>query len=137
MKEYNHLKRLVKILKTRNERFNTGAVLLDKKGNLINYGFNSYVKTNPNMVSNPYYHECKIFVHAECDALYKCKQTSPHILIVARLSKNNTLMNSKPCIGCYYEILNSSVKKVYYTNKKGNLELLNLTVPIEDYTNSN
>jgi deoxycytidylate deaminase len=134
MKEYNHLSRLVKKLKTRWERFNTGAIILDKHGNVLNYGFNSFVKTHPCMFLNPYNHNEKIFIHAECDAIYKCKYSNnPDTLIIARINKNNKVVMSKPCIGCYYEILRHNISKVYYTNNNGKLELLDLSISIDDY----
>lgn len=135
MNEYKLLNRLVEKLKSKPSiRYNVGAVIVDRKGNILSYGFNSYVKTHPRMVYNKFFNEHQIFVHAEADAFYKLPYGSePHTLIVCRLNKANELMNAKPCIGCFNEIQQSSIKKVYYTNVNKELALLDLKQDIEFY----
>lgn len=135
MNEFKILSKLIeKTTLCTHNGYRIGAVIVDKKGSVLSYGFNSYVKTHPKMLYNPHFSEFQIFVHAEADAIYHLGyKTDPYTLIVCRLSKSNQVMNAKPCIGCYSEIKRSSIKKVYYTNEKGDLVLLNLKTNIEEY----
>lgn len=135
MNEFKLLTRLVEKTKLyTHEGYRVGALIVDRRGSILSYGFNSYVKTHPRMVYNKFYNEWQIFVHAEADALYSMGyKTEPYAMIVCRLSKANELMNAKPCIGCYSEIRQSAIKRVYYTNQEGELVLLNLKVNVEEY----
>jgi tRNA(Arg) A34 adenosine deaminase TadA len=112
--------------------YNVGAVVLDRRGCVLNYGFNSYIKTHPRMKHNHYYTEWQIFVHAECSALYNCKQ-EPYSMIICRLDKAGNPQMSKPCIGCFSEIKKSSLKRVYYTNENNELVLLDIEKSLEEY----
>lgn len=114
--------------------FNVGAVVLDKKGCILNYGFNSYVKTHTRMLYNPMYNDHQIFVHAECDAIYGVNyKVEPHTIIVCRLNKKGKFMNAKPCPGCYLEIKKANIKKIFYTTESNELTLIDSRLSIEEY----
>jgi deoxycytidylate deaminase len=60
-------------------------------------------------------------IHAEAhliNSLFKNKKLSNITLVVIRISKNNKLMNSKPCCDCIKIIKNSGFKKVCYSTGK-------------------
>jgi deoxycytidylate deaminase len=137
MNEYKILNRLKnEMIKRRHEKYNVGAVIVDKKGRVLSYGFNSYVKTHPSMLQNKYYRKDQVYVHAECDAIYRLLDTQiPYAMFVCRINKKNNFVLSKPCSGCYYEILNTEIKQVFYTNDNEELLLLDLTVSIEEFLN--
>jgi len=135
MNEYKILTKLqYKTAMNRHDGFNIGAVVVDRQGCILSYGFNSYHKTHPSMIKNVYYNDHQIFVHAECDALYSVDpKTQPFAIIICRLNKKNEFMNAKPCTGCYLEILKSGIKRIYYTNFEGELTLINAKTPVELY----
>jgi deoxycytidylate deaminase len=116
-------------------RFNMGAVLLSKSGTVLSLGLNSYTKSHPRIVLNPNYNEFKLYLHAECAAIYKNhKDNKPYAMIIARLGEDNEFRLAKPCLGCYSEIKAiPTIKRVYYTNSEGGLILMDLKVSIEDY----
>lgn len=126
MNEYKLLKRLQNNLKKRSGiTYNVGAFIVDKSGFVISEGYNSYVKTHPRMLENPLYNDHQIFVHAECDAIYKLPRDSkPFAMIVCRINKQGKIMLSKPCAGCYHEILTNNIRKVYYISVDGTLTIL-------------
>jgi tRNA(Arg) A34 adenosine deaminase TadA len=114
--------------------YNVAAVVLDRKGNPISYGFNSYAKTHPKQHYNKVFSAHKIYLHAETDALYKIhKADAVHTMIVCRLGKKNQFLLAKPCVGCFSELKVSGLKYVYYTNNDGELVLLNLETDIDSY----
>ncbi len=126
MNYYGVLNRLRKlIIMRRHQLFNVGAVIISRKGAPLSYGFNSYIKTHPKMLLNKNYSEGKIFVHAECDALYKLhKGESAYAIIVARIGAHNQFLLSRPCEGCWREIQSAGIKNVYYTNDNQELVLM-------------
>ncbi len=126
MNEYKLLNKLrTNLLQRDYTGYNVGAFILDKRGSIISEGYNSYVKTHPRMIQNPHYNIHQIFVHAECDALYKMPFGSkPYAMIVCRINKRGDFKLSKPCIGCYHEILTFNIRKVYYTTNNGELTIL-------------
>lgn len=136
MNEYKLLNKLkTRMIENKHEGYNVGSLVLDKKGCILSYGFNSYVRTHARMVLNPKYNNFQIFVHAECDAIYSVNyKCTPHTLIVCRLNKQNEFMNAKPCEGCYLEIKKAGIKHVYYTDQNGDLTLLDLSIDVEEYT---
>lgn len=65
--------------------------------------------------------------HAEFNALIRCKDRyDPKTLImyVARLTRTDYLSYSRPCDECQELILNTGLKRVYYSNYQGKAELL-------------
>lgn len=135
MNEYKILEKLrVNMLEHKHPGFNIGAVVLDKKGCILSYGFNSYVKTHTRMLYNPMYNDHQVFVHAECDAIYRVNyKVEPHTIIICRLNKKGGYMVAKPCVGCYLEIKKANIKNIYYTNSSNELTLMDSRLTVEEY----
>jgi len=108
-------------------QFNMGAIVADKKGQILSYGFNSYTKTHPKQyLYNKGVRNNRIYLHAEIDSLIKCStlMSAAHILIVARLGRDGKLHLAKPCEGCMKAIVESKIKYAYYTNDYNELVLI-------------
>jgi deoxycytidylate deaminase len=94
------------------------AFIKDKRGNVLSIGQNNYVKTHP------YQALCaakaglpeKIYLHAEIDAIVKCKDISKaHSIHIFRKGKSREYLLAKPCPVCVTAINNTPIKKVYHT----------------------
>lgn len=137
MNEYSALRflhrKLIKhkkeVWNIQNKKYFVGAVVLDRKGNPVSIGFNSYTKTHPyqKLLSDTVKmkgREMQFYLHAEINALIRCN-CMPHTLIVARIGVDDkTLGLSKPCPLCQEAIKQFSLKKTYFTNDDGELILL-------------
>ncbi len=97
---------------------NITAIIYDKRGRVLSIGKNSYIKTHP------YQKElaCKcgfpdrIFIHAEIQAILKCKNLeNAHTIFVSRYSANGKPLNAKPCPICTEAIRLANIKIVKYT----------------------
>ena len=138
MDEYSALRILTKRLiehkrqveNEQNKNYFVGAILLDRRGNIISSGTNSFCKTHPyqKKLSEKVVIKHKreqIYLHAEISALVKCN-TTPYTIIVARIGKNESVYRlAKPCPICQEAIKQAQIKKVYYTNNNGDLVLFN------------
>lgn len=58
-------------------------------------------------------------LHAEHNAIRKCKKTINSVMIVARFLKNGELSDSMPCIMCKKLIIRSGIKKIYHSVENG------------------
>lgn len=94
------------------------AIIYDKKGNILSIGKNSYIKTHPlqarlaNSVGKPK----SIYLHAEIDAIIKCKDISKaHRIRVIRVLKNGEYGNACPCSICREGISKTPIKEIEYT----------------------
>lgn len=94
------------------------AVIYDKKGRVISVGKNSYVKTHPrqakhaNKVGLPE----KIFLHAEMDAIIRCRDLGrAHKIVVTRITKKGRYGNAKPCPVCQSAIKEARIQNVEWT----------------------
>lgn len=145
MKEYQLLNKLLLSLKERLELdyiYTVGAISFDKKGSTISFGYNWYGRTHPFQKK---YNEGfpsfakpvreKAYLHAEIDSLVKCISLRKNVygMVIARIGREGVVRCAKPCRSCYKAIQDSKLKKVYYTDSKGNLVLLDLDIPIEEY----
>jgi len=128
--EYHTLNKLIDKMNKRiidRYHFNVGAIVLDKRGNIISYGENNYSKTHPWMVKfNTNKNRPRIYLHAEVDALIKCKNEKPYTLIVCRLGRSGEIRLAHPCPICTNVINYSKLHRVLFTNDEGNLELMRL-----------
>ncbi len=135
-KEYHTLKLLnqkLSALETTKYQHKIGAIILSKKGNVLSVGFNSYVKTHPRQYHyNRKINPTRVFLHAEIDALVKCRD-KPHTMIISRMGKDGKTRLSRPCKGCFNAIKDVGVQKVFFTNDFGELVLLDLDVELDDY----
>jgi deoxycytidylate deaminase len=94
------------------------AIIYDKKGRILSIGKNSYVKTHPKQAR----HACKVgrpdkvFLHAEMDAIIRCKDLSKaHKIFVTRTSRKGLYVNAKPCPICQDAINEALIKEVEWT----------------------
>lgn len=94
------------------------AIIYDRKGNILSIGKNSYVKTHPLQarcaakVGKPK----SVFMHAEINAIIKCKDISKAYRIrVCRVLKNGTYGNACPCPICREAISHTPIKIVEHT----------------------
>ncbi len=98
---------------------NITAILFDKKGNVLSIGKNSYVKTHP--LQAKYAKKAgldkKVFLHAEIDAIVRCKDLSrAYRIVVFRTLANGTMGSAKPCPICEAAIAAiPSIKVVEHT----------------------
>jgi deoxycytidylate deaminase len=79
------------------------AIIYDRKGNILSIGKNSYVKTHPLQYRYAKRNnlEKKIYLHAEIDALAKCKDLNKaYRIVVMRFAKDGSPVNAKPCPIC-------------------------------------
>ena len=93
------------------------ATLFDKRGKIISIGYNSYTKTHP--IMKKYANQCgfpdKEFLHAEVDAIVKCKDKVPYKITVERYDKKGNPMNAEPCEICKSILQDSGVKVIEFT----------------------
>lgn len=100
------------------------AKALDKRGRLIASAHNNYTKSSPLMkhfaklAGQP----DRIFWHAECLAIARCGDKTPHTLIVERFDYEGKPALAKPCKVCTLAIKEYGVKKVRYTYPGGYYE---------------
>jgi tRNA(Arg) A34 adenosine deaminase TadA len=84
-------------------RYQITAILFDKKGRPLSVGRNSYTKTHPLMARESAKHgePYKVFLHAEIDAIVRCRDMDKaHRIVVMRFDANGLPVNAKPCIIC-------------------------------------
>ena len=82
---------------------NITAIIYDKRGRVISFGKNSYIKTHPLQALYAEKNGCpeKIYLHAEMDAIIRCQDLSKaHRILVTRISTAGNYMNAKPCKIC-------------------------------------
>lgn len=104
-------------MKTRVKQ-NITAIVYDKKGRIIGMGKNSYVKTHPlqaRIASQVGLHE-KIYLHAEIDALVKCRDwTKAHKIVVTRFGNSGEPLLAKPCPVCQRAIEMAGINYIEHT----------------------
>ena len=84
-------------------RYQITAILFDKKGRPLSIGKNSYTKTHPIMARESAKHgePYKVFLHAEIDAIVRCRDMSKATrIVVMRFDANGRPVNAKPCPIC-------------------------------------
>lgn len=106
------------------QKYNLVAFIKDRKGKILSIGKNSYIKTHPMMfklaLSNGDLDPKKIFIHAEIDAIIKCRHLDiAYSLEVYRVSKSGKYLSSKPCPICMSGIKASPIKKIGYIDLDG------------------
>lgn len=94
------------------------SVITDKRGKILSWASNDYVKSSPKMLrySLDVGDIHKPFWHSECRAISKLPYTStPHKITVVRVNKSGDLMLSKPCKICQNLINNVGIKVIEYS----------------------
>lgn len=98
------------------------AIIKDKKGGLLSLGKNSYIKTHPLMYktarSNGNFNPLTVYIHAEVDAIVKCKNIEKAYSIdVYRINSAGKYVSSKPCSVCLSVIQSTGIRKIGYVTK--------------------
>lgn len=100
------------------KRYETTAIIYDRRGNILSIGYSSFVKTHPlqakyaKSVGEPK----KIYLHAEVHAITKLPRNSkPYKIAVFRFGENNNPLNSKPCKICQHAINLAGIKHIEHT----------------------
>lgn len=104
------------------KRYNILAEILDKRGNTISTGENSYTKSNPiqkNLSMKCGYSEERIYLHAELQAILRARKRTPHTMIITRKDSKGNLRNAFPCRSCQEAIKMSGLKKIIFSNDNG------------------
>lgn len=133
MNEYRELKKLKSFLIEKKDsiivddnKYVVGAFAFDNRGRLLSKGTNSFVKTHPRQKK---YADCvglkyKIYLHAEVSAIIKANAKIDTLIVARILQHTNETALAKPCPVCCEAIRQAGIKKVYFTNKNGELVLL-------------
>lgn len=100
------------------KKYNVTAIIYDKKGNILSIGYNSYVKTHP--LQARYAKEVgepkKIFLHAEVDAIVKCKSLNKAYKIsIFRHNGDGSYGLAKPCKVCMNAIKKTKIAQIEHT----------------------
>lgn len=125
IKEYRLLKKLVNKMSHRKmtrHHYNLGAICVDRKGQVLAVGLNSYDRTHPIMLNYSYDRKEQCYTHAEIAAVTASIKI-PHTIIIARIGNSKKISLAKPCSGCVEFLIEHKIKKIYYTNDNGELVL--------------
>lgn len=99
--------------------FRVGCTVI-RNGKIVSTGYNK-IKTHPELrIKYEHYS-----IHGECDALLRADKSGDTI-VVARIMKDGSLGQSKPCPKCMKFITDCGVHTVYFTNDLGDLERMAL-----------
>lgn len=100
------------------KKYEITAIIYDKRGNVLSVGKNSYIKTHPlqaryaTQVGEP----SKVFLHAEVDAIVKCKNLDKaHKIVVFRFLEDGTPAMAKPCKICKQAIRKTPIQYIEHT----------------------
>ena len=99
-------------------KHNITAIIYDRKGKPLSIGKNSYTKTHPLQakLANKAGLAEKMFLHAEVNAIVKCKDLSKaHKIVIMRYTKDGKPANAKPCAICQAAIALTKIKIVEHT----------------------
>lgn len=102
------------------KRQNVVAIVFDKKGKILCFGENSFVKTS---AKQAYYAKKsnmpnRQYLHAELAAILKWRRFSadiPYGIFVARLDKAGNFAMAKPCAICALAIKEAGIKRIIHT----------------------
>lgn len=103
------------------KRFTIIARTYDKRGKQISIGINDYKKSHPMqkhfacLVGLPE----KDRIHAEIQALLRCKDVVPYKITVERYNSEGTPVLAKPCPICQRAIETYGASVVEYTTSNG------------------
>ena len=98
--------------------FNLTATLYDKRGRKLAVGTNSYTKSHP--LQGKFAEEAgkpdAIFLHAEIDALRKCKDwTAIRKIVVERYDAQGNPRLAKPCKVCQHALDTIGISEIEFT----------------------
>lgn len=112
----NYHKLAIKLAKKVDGRYRVSAIILDKRGRILSTGTNSYSKTHPKQkeYSEKNGNEHRIYLHAEIEALIRCK-TQGYKIYICRIDHEGNTLLAKPCEICEMAIKEHGIKIVEYT----------------------
>lgn len=98
------------------------AIIYDRKGRVLSIGKNSYTKTHPmqaryaQLAGPSYSAHAYAFIHAEIDAINRCKDLSKaYRILVTRVKRNGEYGSACPCAACAIAIKRTPIKIVEHT----------------------
>jgi deoxycytidylate deaminase len=96
-----------------------------RKNKIVAIGINN-TKTHPDNLKFAYRYPQAQGTHAEFKACLKGNKASykGYELVVIRVDNNGQLAMSKPCEGCQRMLEHYQVDTIWYTNRKGEFEVL-------------
>lgn len=100
------------------KKYEITAFIYDRKGNILSIGKNSYVKTHPlqAMHAKACGLEEKIFMHAEINAIAKCRDLSKaYRMVVTRFDAEGKERNAKPCRICSRALSFTGIRELVHT----------------------
>lgn len=99
------------------ETFRLGAVVVAPGRRIVSRGHNRNLNS------------CGLWsVHAEMDALWKCRDARDVHLVVARVLRDGSTALSRPCAACARAISRRGVARVTYTTGDADAPLLTMRV---------
>lgn len=135
MNEYRALNKLKSFLVEKKDsiivddnKYVVGAFAFDHKGMLLSKATNSFVKTHPRqkILADSVGLVHKIYLHAEVSAIIKANAKIDTLIVARILQHTNKTAMARPCPVCCEAIRQAGIKKVYFTNKDGELVLLKI-----------
>jgi len=114
-------------------RYTLTAIIRDRKNRILSIGKNSYLKTHPIMYrlgKTVGYDGEKIHIHAEIDAIVKCRHLDKaySIEVYNYSPRSKTYRPSKPCSICMTGIKETPIQIVQFTSADLYLETLDLSI---------
>lgn len=106
-------------------KFQLGAVVVDKRKNVLNSSFNSMTKTSPHCkhLRGRETNQDKSFpyLHAEIRALIglSSDETRGGSVYVYRQRKDGTPGNARPCPGCFIVLKQMGIRRIYFSDIDG------------------
>lgn len=99
-------------------KYRMGAIITDKRGEILSVGTNSYTKTHPLQAAfaAAYGEENRVFRHAEIHALSRLPMGSkPHRIYIARVNKRGVVGLAAPCGICQRALKHYGIREICYT----------------------
>jgi deoxycytidylate deaminase len=111
------LAKAVEIASLSEGKIKVGAIVFNKRGRILSIGNNRYLKTHPlqKKCAEKADAPSKVYLHAEIDALVKCKSESAYGISVARVNSKGEVRLAKPCKICQIAIKEAKIKLVEFT----------------------
>lgn len=98
------------------------ATIYDRKGRVLSIGKNSYIKTHPmqakysRLAGEEYSAYGYAFIHAEIDAINRCKDLEKAYKIrVTRVKRDGSYGMACPCKACAIAISHTPIKVIEHT----------------------
>lgn len=98
------------------------AIIYDKKGRVLSIGKNSYIKTHPmqdkyaKLAGKEYSAYGYAFIHAEIDAINRCKDLDKAYKIrVTRVKRDGSYGMACPCKACAIAISHTPIQVIEHT----------------------